>query len=154
MKKISIRKNAPYVSQAPWAGFTAHDLLRENPLARCPSPRCRRARQCIAAHQGLYCRRTHLSPPEIEAMRRNHPLSKAIALVLPVFDPDDLQERLERVTHIAEISKEYHAGMTARWKAGEFDHLYGKYASRGVVMKPPPRAYAVKIGGQAKRGHV
>ena len=74
-------------------------------------------------------------------MRREHPLSKAIALVPPVFDPDDLQERLERVTHIAEISKEYHAGMTARWKAGEFDQLYGKYARGGRLMKPPPRLY-------------
>ena len=141
MKKISTRKNTPYISDAPWSGFSALDWPREKPLPRCPAPRCRRARQCLAAHDGLYCRRTHLSAPEIEAMRRESALSKAIALVPPVFDPDDLQARLDRAAQIAELRKDHHAGMTARWKAGEFDHLYGKYAKAGRLMKPPPRLY-------------
>ena len=31
--------------------------------------------------------------------------------------------------------------MTARWKAGEFDHLFGPYKASGVWLKPPERSY-------------
>jgi hypothetical protein len=31
--------------------------------------------------------------------------------------------------------------MTERWQAGEFDHLYGPYAPKGVLMKAPPKIY-------------
>ena len=79
-------------------------------------------------------------------MRRAETLARAIEAVPPVLDAHDLEGRLERATYIAELRKEHHAEMTARWKASEFDHLYGKYASRGVVMKPPPRIY---VDGQS-----
>jgi len=141
MNNISTRKKAPYLSREPWWGFTSHDLPREKPLARCPSPLCRRARQCRAAHDGLYCQRTHFSPPEIEKMREQSPLAKAIAAVPPVADADDLEARLDRANMIASLRKDHHAEMTARWQAGEFDHLYGKYAAKGRLMTPPPKAY-------------
>jgi hypothetical protein len=31
--------------------------------------------------------------------------------------------------------------MTAQWKAGAFDGLYGKYTPKGVVLTPPPKVY-------------
>jgi hypothetical protein len=31
--------------------------------------------------------------------------------------------------------------MTERWRAGEFNHLYGPYAPKGVLMKAPPKIY-------------
>ena len=58
----------PYLSQQPWAGFTQHDRAREQPLPVCPSPRCRRAKACLAAHDTLYCRRTHFSPAKIKKL--------------------------------------------------------------------------------------
>ena len=74
-------------------------------------------------------------------MRRETALAKAIKAVPPGADAHDLEGRLDRATRIAELRKEHHAEMTARWKAGEFDHLYGKYAKQGRLMKPPPRQY-------------
>jgi uncharacterized protein (DUF952 family) len=31
--------------------------------------------------------------------------------------------------------------MTAKWKRGDFDHLYGPYDPKGVLMQPPKREY-------------
>ena len=74
-------------------------------------------------------------------MRRAEALARAIEAVPPVADAHDLEGRLDRATLIADLRKDHHAAMTARWKAGEFDHLYGKYAKAGCLMKPPPRLY-------------
>ena len=57
------------------------------------------------------------------------------------MDPGDLTERMERINHLAEIQKAQAAEMTGRWKAGEFDQLYGPYRAKGVLMKPPPKMY-------------
>ena len=42
---------------------------------------------------------------------------------------------------ITSIKQNYHAAMTARWKAGEFDGLFGAFKTRGVMLKPPPKIY-------------
>jgi hypothetical protein len=49
----------------------------------------------------------------------------------------------------------------ARWKAGEFDHLYGPYRAKGIVMKAPPKTYVesptnsgAKGAGQGRAGDV
>jgi hypothetical protein len=147
-ENIRVRKNKfppkaqhPYISHEPWAGFTRHDCLRENPLPACPSPRCRRAKACIASHDTLYCRRTHFSPAEQKKWQRRDPHRRELAAVPEVADPHDLEERLERVAELAAIRRAQVAEMTARWKAGEFDQLYGSYTPKGVLMKPPPKTY-------------
>ncbi len=60
-----------------------------------------------------------------------------------------LTERMERINNLAAIQRAQLAKMTARWKAGEFDHLYGPYRAKGVLLKPPPKTYVER---PAKRG--
>jgi hypothetical protein len=146
-EKISRRKKAkrqpprPRVSHAPWAGYTKHEERRERALGVCPSARCRRAKLCIDPYKKLYCRRTHVSPAEQEKRHRADPLAIERQRVMPVVDPDDLTGRRERLGDLAAISRAHAAAMTARWKAGEFDHLYGPYRAKGVILRPPPRIY-------------
>jgi hypothetical protein len=143
MKKIPPRDPlAPRYSKAPWSGFTPREHARETPRSICDSLRCRRARKCLAAHDGLYCRRTHhshkyflareladghIDPPLPPLPRR--PLPEEIQL-----RADELMARVERKRNEARL-------MLARWKAGEFDAVYGKYSPRGVLLKPPVREY-------------
>ena len=147
-EEIRVRSNKPppktprpHVSRQPWLGFTRHESPRGAPLPACPSPRCRRAKACLAANDNLYCQRTHFSPLEQKKRRRRDPHQRALDAVPEVADPHDLEERLERIAELAAIRREQGAEMTARWKAGEFDQLYGPYRSKGVLMKPPPKVY-------------
>jgi hypothetical protein len=140
-KKSKSAEPCPRVTHEPWSGYTRHDAPREVALPLCPAPRCRRARQCAAAHDELYCQRTHFSKPEQVKWQRNHPLRRALDAVPEVIDPTDLTERMERVAELAGIKRGYAANMTKRWKAGEFDALYGKYTARGVIKTPPPKIY-------------
>jgi hypothetical protein len=131
------RKHAPYLSTAPWAGFTMDDHPRAAPLDVCPSPRCRRAKQCVAAHASLYCQRTHYSKAEYSAL---HPKLEDARLP-KVRDASDLEARRERLVLQIEQRQAAQEALTQRWMAGEFDGLYGKYNKRGVLMKPPPKFY-------------
>ena len=147
-KKIRLRSNLPppralrpRVSLEPWMGFTCHDCPREIPLPSCPSPHCRRAKACLAAHDNLYCRRTHFSPDEQKKWNSRDPYQRELDRVPPVIDPDDLTERMERINLLAAIQRAQEAEMTGRWKAGEFDLLYGPYRPKGVLLKPPPKIY-------------
>lgn len=133
---------APKLSHSPWQGLTAHDSPREAPLPCCPSARCRRAKQCIAALDNLYCLRTHRSLAELEAVARASPLARALAAVPPPFDPADLNERMERLAELAEIRRAHEAEMQAAWKSGALDRLYGPWRRGGVLLQPPPRLYA------------
>jgi hypothetical protein len=138
--------NAPRYSKAPWAGFTPREHARETPRSRCDSLRCRRARQCLAAHDGLYCRRTHYSHKYFLAREKaegriDPPLPPLPKQPLPEeiqWRAEELQARVERKRHEARL-------MLARWKAGEFDAIYGKYSPRGMLMKPPPRNYVEEM---------
>ncbi len=150
----------PYLSQQPWAGFTKHDRAREQPLPVCPSPRCRRAKACLAAHDNLYCRRTHLSPAKIRKLWAESELGRALA-ALPMAQYDDLEGRKDRIIRGREIRHAHHEKMVARWKAGEFDQLYGPYRLKGVLLKPPPKTYVerpanagAKGAGQGRAGDV
>ena len=49
--------------------------------------------------------------------------------------------RTKRLIDLASIRLMQNEEMTARWGAGEFDHLYGPYRPKGVLMKPPPKIY-------------
>jgi hypothetical protein len=147
-KKIRVRNKGPSsraprprVSLEPWAGFTRHDCPRDNPLPSCPSPHCRRAKACLAAHDSLYCQRTHFSPAEQKKWNSRDPFQRELDRVPPVIDPDDLAERMERINQLATIQRARAAEMTGRWKAGELDHLYGPYRPKGALLKPPPKVY-------------
>jgi hypothetical protein len=122
------------LTHAPWAGYTSHEHKREVPLPCCPSARCKRVKCCVAAHEGLYCQRTHISHAEF---RREHPRKP------PPHFSDDLEMRREWLIDQIEQRRAAHKQMVERWQAGEFDHLYGKYSARGVVLKPPPQIYVV-----------
>jgi hypothetical protein len=150
----------PYLSQQPWAGFTKHDRARDQPLPVCPSPRCRRAKACLAAHDNLYCRRTHFSPARIKKLWAMSQLGRALA-ALPLVEYDDLEGRKDRIIRGREIRQAHHEKMVARWKAGEFDQLYGPYRPKGVLLKPPPKIYVerpanagAKGAGQGRAGDV
>ena len=61
--------------------------------------------------------------------------------VPPVADDGNLLARIKRLMDITTIRLMQKTEMTERWQAGEFDHLYGPYAPKGVLMKPPPKVY-------------
>ncbi|MEO6608046.1 MAG: hypothetical protein ABIN69_06215 [Aestuariivirga sp.] len=56
-------------------------------------------------------------------------------------DPGNLELRRERLVEQLEERKARHDSLVARWKAGEFDALYGKWSARGVLLKPPEKAF-------------
>jgi hypothetical protein len=116
-------------------------MARAQPLAICPSPRCWRAKSCIAAVDNLYCLRTHHSLLELKAIRDRSELRKDLDTVMPVVDPTDLKARLEQINEIAAIRRSYEARQLERWKSGAFDHLYGPYRAQGVTLSAPPKAY-------------
>ena len=146
MTKFPLPQPRPHVSTQPWTGFTRHDCPRGVALPICPSARCRRAKACVAAHDGLYCRRTHFSAAEQEKWKRRDPHERAIEAAPPA-DHGTLVERMKRLMTHATIRLAQSTEMTARWQAGEFDHLYGPYRRKGVVVKAPPKIY---VEGPAK----
>ncbi len=144
---------APVLSCRPWAGFTARDMPREEPLPRCPSPRCRRARACIAAIDNLYCLRTHYSLHEQRRRNAGSSLQRELDSVPAVVDAGSLSARMVRIAELAVIRGSHDGEMLARWKSGVLDHLYGKYRQGGVVLKPPPRSYVeLPVEGSQKKG--
>ena len=82
---------------------------------------------------------------EAKKWRRRDPRQRELDAVPPVMDPHDLSERVERINQLAAIQRAHAASMTGRWKAGEFDQLYGPYTAKGVLMKPPPKIYVEKL---------
>jgi hypothetical protein len=141
MNKFPLPEPRSHVSRQPWLGFTTHDCPRGIALPICPSPRCRRAKACVAAHDTLYCQRTHFSPAEQKKRERRDPFKRAMDSVPDTAKPGDLVGRLKRLTELTAIRLVQSEEMTARWKTGEFDHLYGPYAPKGVLMKAPPKVY-------------
>ena len=144
--KKTLRSKAvpkPFYSQTPWAGFARGDAPRAQALPMCADARCRRAKLCHAAHAGLFCQRTHFSPAEKKKF--DAPAQRAFDNKFPAHPknaPLDLRE--ERVMAILAQRKLEAQEMQARWKAGEFDGLYGKYKAAGVLLKPPPKIYVEK----------
>ena len=128
---------APHLSHSPWAGFTAHEHRRDAELAICPSLRCRRLKQCVAAHDDLYCQRTHISHAAYLAGLPKRPT------LLKNFSAEELEFFRLDVAHKFAEAKERHDALTARWKAGEFDALYGPWRARGVLMQPPEKDFVV-----------
>jgi hypothetical protein len=125
----------PKLTHAPWAGYTAHEHKRDEALALCPSPRCRRLKRCVAASEDLYCRRTHI--PHSEYLHGRPQVQE-----FPTHE--DLDVRRERIVARIEERQAVHKAMVVRWRAGEFDHLYGKFKPAGVILQPPPKIYVEK----------
>ena len=129
-----------YFSTTPWAGFARGSAPREEALPLCTQPRCRRAKLCIAAHENLFCQRTHFSANEKDKFDRAS--QQAFNKKFPPYPkgtPWELREK--RVQAIMAYRKSQQQELALRWKAGEFDHLYGKWRRGGVLLKPPPKDY-------------
>ena len=132
----------PYLTTTPWNKYSMREFPRDQDLPLCPSPACRRAKACIAAHDNIYCRRTHLSVVEMR-------LKKGLAAHAEKrpekrWNLRDARARaLMYELQASEIEKN-NGNLTDRWKAGEFDHLYGKYSPRGVLKIPPKKQYVEK----------
>ena len=139
-KRLAV-KTRPRVSKAPWFGFTKHDWPRDVALDRCPSALCRRSKACLAAYDELYCRRTHHSPKEIKLLLQGTELTQALDMVPRLSKHADDEERELHAHDISNIRQNYQDAMTARWKAGEFDHVFGPYHPRGVMLKPLQKIY-------------
>ncbi len=151
MTKLPPLPRGPRLSQTPWAGFTRHDCPRGLDLPACPSRRCGRAKACVAAHDGLYCRRTHFSPAEQQKWEHRDPHLRALAALPDDVRPGDLPGQAKRLVEIYSIRLQRQMAMTERWQAGEFDHLYGPWRARGALLKPPPKIYVEgPAGGRAK----
>jgi hypothetical protein len=134
-------KTIPYYSHSPWLGFSKADKPRKQPLPICPDPRCRRGKRCVAAYDDLYCQRTHMAVAEADRITPRRALSEQERNILAPVDPRNLQVRHQRIVDALELGIERAKEKEARWKAGEFDHLYGRYSPKGVLMKPPPKIY-------------
>ncbi len=130
-------------SHTPWAGFTPRERKRAEALARCPSARCRRVKACVAALDGLYCRRTHHSVKAARHEARQG--GQGAGLRLPRLSARPNAAEVEAYRIATELllarAEEKQAEMLARWKAGELDRLYGPYDRRGALMVPPARIY-------------
>ena len=133
-----------YYSHTPWDGYTPREKKRKVLLAVCPQAACRRAKACIRATDGLYCQRTHLNASEIRRTAKPAPVAALPRHSFQLSPRSSLKqvEALRILTdHLLEEAEARTAEMTARWKRGDFDHLYGKYSARGALMQPPPLAY-------------
>jgi hypothetical protein len=132
------RKIEAYRTTTPWVPYTSRERKRDSVLAQCPSARCRRAKACVDAHDNIYCQRSHESvdeararqglPPPAPVKRRSYSLAQIRAKAVETEMALDAVEARS-------------AEMRERWKAGELDHLYGKFRPGGVLKHPPERQY-------------
>jgi hypothetical protein len=125
------RRPEPYLTREPWLPFTPRERLRKAKLASCPSSKCRRAKACVDAHDDLYCQRTHLAaakPSKTPLPARDYSLAELQAI----------RERNDMgLIEVMALKRD----MIAKWKAGAYDKIYGKYRAHGVWKYPPNRQY-------------
>jgi hypothetical protein len=122
----------PKLSDAPWLGYTSREHLRDRPLRSCSSPRCKRVKSCVAAHDDLYCQRTHWSHAQYLKMQPPNP---------DFIESTDLEFRREQMLAIIEKRMAKQREKINLWKAGAFDDLYGKYKRYGVLKYPPEKRF-------------
>ena len=141
-KSIRTRINTPpRWKPYPWARFSTDEFPREKPLLVCPSQKCRRAKACLNAHKGLYCRRTHFASAEGKRRMPKSEVEKHIAgLTSPPLGAG-LELRMEFVTEISKLRAAESREKMKLWRAGAFDEAYGRYHTRGVMQLPPPKVY-------------
>lgn len=128
----------PYLTSTPWAGYTPRERPRKTPLARCPSKACARAKACVDAHDKLYCQRSH------ESLEQSRSRSGKPSIRKNPQRPWTLEQvQTKRLIIEAQLGEAQarEKDMTERWKAGEFDQLFGKFKPGGVLKHPPLRQY-------------
>ena len=128
----------PYLTTTPWTLFTMRERKRAQPLLRCPSAKCRRAKACVDAHDQLYCQRTHDSVAGHRARTGFKPL---VLDDVEEWSMEDVTARREQSDIMLAQAVAKQRELTQRWKAGEFDALYGKFKPQGVWKHPPDRQY-------------
>jgi hypothetical protein len=128
----------PYLTTTPWALFTPRERKRPQPLRHCPSAKCRRAKACVDAHDQLYCQRSHESVTEYRARLGVKPAKPANA---EPWTLEHVAAKREQSDLMLAQAQDIERDMTKRWKAGEFDRLYGKFKPQGIWKHPPERQY-------------
>ena len=129
----------PYLTTTPWQLFTSRERQRPQPLAHCPSAKCKRAKACVDAHDKLYCQRSHESLAERRARLK---ISASAPKPIEEWTLDQVTAKREQSDLMLAEALARQKDLTRRWKAGEFDALYGKFKSKGVWKQPPPRTFA------------
>jgi hypothetical protein len=132
------KKAVPYLTTTPWIPYTSGERKRAATLRLCPSARCRRAKACIDAHDEIYCQRSHESVAEARA-RQGLPPPKPVKPTR--YNYAQIKVKVVETEMALAQAEAQSAEMRERWKAGEFDHLYGKFKARGVLKVPPERQY-------------
>jgi hypothetical protein len=127
----------PYLTTSPWLPFTSRERKRPELLSHCPSARCQRAKACVDAHENLYCQRSHETPKQ--ARVRLGLAADPIAYTPSKLTAKALKAKRIKNEMLLEDARSEAEARLARWKAGEYDHLYGKYRAQGVWKEPPPR---------------
>ena len=130
------RKIAPYLTTTPWLPYTSREHKRDAVLRLCPSARCRRVKACVDAHDNIYCQRSHESVAEA---RHGAP---APQVKRGNFSLKQIRIKLAESDLLLAEAEARSAEMRERWRAGQFDDLYGTFRSRGVLKHPPDRPYA------------
>ena len=129
----------PYLTTTPWQLFTARERKRPQALAHCPSAKCQRAKACVDAHDQLYCQRSHESLAEQQSRTGFTPSAPALH---KAWTLDQVTARREQSDLMLANAQSRRRELTQRWKAGEFDELYGKFKPHGVLKQPPPKDFA------------
>ncbi len=127
----------PYLTTSPWLPFTSRERKRPQLLASCPSARCQRTKTCVDAHENLYCQRSHETPKQARVRLGHSP--DPVVITSRKLTAKALKAKRIRNEMLIEEAEAETAAKLARWKAGEYDHLYGKYRAQGVLKEPPPR---------------
>jgi hypothetical protein len=130
-----------YLTTTPWTLFTIRERKRPVPLKHCPSAKCQRAKACIDAHDLTYCQRTHESIAERRA-KRGLKTAPAVSLKSKPWTYEEVMAKCEQSDIDLANAQARERELTKRWKAGEFDDLYGKFKPEGVWKQPPPRDFA------------
>jgi hypothetical protein len=148
-KSIRPRTNTePRWKPYPWARFSRDEFPRAKPLPVCPSQKCRRAKACLSAHKGLYCRRTHFASAEGKLRMPKSDIETHIASLSPPPLGAGLELRIEFIKEIAKLRAAESREKMKLWRAGAFDEAYGRYHTRGVMKPPPPQVYVEDVRGE------
>ena len=147
-----MQTHEPYRTLTPWLGFTPRERPRATPLPTCPADACRRAKACIRCGDGLYCRRTHMTPAEARHVGPKPAAGQGGTL--PILPPKASFEQVEAYRMASDVllarAEDATARMLAKWKSGALDQVYGKYDPKGVWKRPPARGFVEEEA--AKRG--
>ncbi len=134
-------KITPKWRQYPWSRFSADEFPRENPLPRCPDPKCRRAKACLSAHKGLFCQRTHFTIREGKIRTPKTETGKYIDAITMPPTGAGLDLHMTYIKEISGLRKVEQKQMEKIWRAGGYDKAFGPYTAKGFMRGPPAKHY-------------